>query len=70
MKTDGHQICLAHLLRELIYLGELDKEQEWSEAMLKLLYDSIQMRKTIPFGEIDTGNIKERFDILIKQDLS
>ena len=69
MKTDGHQICLAHLLRELIYLGELDKEQEWSEAMLKLLYDSIQMRKTIPFGEIDTGNIKERFDILIKQDL-
>jgi Transposase and inactivated derivatives len=70
METEGHQICLAHLLRELIYLGELDKEQEWSKAMLNLLYDSIQQRKTISFGEIDIGSIKERFYILIMQDLS
>ena len=70
METQGHQICLAHLLRELIYPGELDKEQEWSKAMLDLLYDSIQQRKTTSFGEIDIGDIKERFYILIMQDLS
>jgi len=70
METAGHQICLAHLLRELIYLGELDKEQKWSSAVLALLRDSIHQRKTIPFTEIDVGSIKERFHALMKQDLS
>ena len=70
METKGHQICLAHLLRELLYLGELDKEQKWSQAMLELLRDSIHQRKTKNIGEIDIGNIKERFWVLMKQDLS
>ena len=67
--SSGHQLCLAHLLRELIYLGELDKSQQWSHQMLDLLRESIHMRKTIPFAEIDIGSIKEKFDALIKQDL-
>jgi transposase len=70
MVTDGHQLCLVHLLRDLIYLGELDKEQKWSSAVLDILMDSIQQKKSIPFGEIDIGNIKERFHALMKQDLS
>src|SRR5215469_13703277 len=70
METAGHQLCLAHLLRELIYLGELDKQQLWSPAMLDLLRDSIHQRKTTPIAEIDIGKIKERFQDLIKQDLS
>jgi transposase len=70
METDGHQICLAHLLRELIYLGELDKEQKWSTALLELLRESIHKKKTIPFSEIDVGDIKDRFQDLMQQDLS
>jgi len=70
METAGHQICLAHLLRELIYLNELDKQQKWSSAMLELLRDSIHQRKTTPLSEIDVGSIKQRFADLIKQDLS
>ena len=70
METVGHQICLAHLLRELIYLGELDKEQKWSTSLLELLRESIHKKKEIPFTEIDVGNIKERFQDLMKQDLS
>ena len=70
METAGHQICLAHLLRELIYLGELDKEQKWSSSVLELLRDSIHQRKEKPFTEIDVGSIKERFNVLMKQDLS
>jgi transposase/regulator of replication initiation timing len=69
METAGHQICLAHLLRELIYLSELNKEQTWSSDMLELLRDSIHQRKTIPFAELDAGSIKDRFDILLKRDL-
>jgi transposase len=70
IQAAGHQICLAHLLRELIYLGELNKEQTWSSDMLELLRDSIHTRKTVPFGEIEAGNIKERFEVLLKSDLS
>jgi transposase len=69
METAGHQLCLAHLLRELIYLGELNKEQTWSTDMLELLRESIHKRKTIPFGEIDVGCIKDRFEVLLKKDL-
>jgi len=70
METAGHQLCLAHLLRELIYLGELDKKQPWSPALLALLRDSIRQRKQKPVEEIDVKSIKERFQELMKQDLS
>ena len=70
METAGHQLCLIHILRELVYLGELDKEQQWSAAMMNLFYYSIEQRKTKETGEIDIGKIKKQFDLLIKQDLS
>jgi transposase len=70
MDTAGHQLCLAHLLRELIYLQELNKEQTWASDMLELLRDSIHQRKTIPFADIDSDSIKDRLEILLKKDLS
>ena len=70
MQTAGHQLCLAHLLRDLIYLGELDKEQKWSSALLDLLRDSMHQKKETPSNEIDVGNIKERFHVLMKQELT
>jgi hypothetical protein len=70
MDTAGHQLCLAHLLRELVYLQELNKEQTWASDMLELLRDSIHQRKTISFAEIDAASIKDRFDVLLKKDLS
>jgi len=70
METAGHQLCLAHLLRELIYLEELDKQQKWASAVLELLRNSIHQRKVTPLTEIDTGSIKARFHVLMKQDLS
>jgi transposase-like protein len=70
VETGGHQLCLAHLLRNLVYLSELNQKQTWSTSMLDLLHDSIYQRKYVPFGEIDVGGIKERFNRLIKEDLS
>lgn len=69
METGGHQICLAHLLRELIYLGELDKEQQWSSNMLTLLRESIHTCKTVPVEEIDVGDIQNRLQVLLEEDL-
>ena len=68
METAGHQLCLAHLLRYLIYLSESNQEQTWSPDMLNLLRESIYRRKSVPFGEIDTGDIKDRFNVLINRD--
>jgi hypothetical protein len=70
METAGHQLCLAHLLRELIYLGELDKEQKWSDALLELLRESIHLRKENNLEKREVANIKERFQGLMIQDLS
>ena len=70
MEAAGHQLCLAHLLRELVYLQELNKEQKWASDMLELLQDSIHQRKTMPFEDIDATGIKDRLDVLLKKDLS
>jgi transposase len=35
-----HSLCNAHLLRELIYVGEVDERQkQWTEPMIKLLME-------------------------------
>jgi len=70
MEAEGHQLCLAHLIRNLVYLTELNPNQTWSTRMLDLLRDSIHQRKSVPFGEIDVGGITDRFNILIKEDLT
>jgi transposase/regulator of replication initiation timing len=70
MESKGHQLCLAHLIRNLVYLSELNPKQTWSSDLLYLLRESIHQRKTAPFGEIDVGAIKDRFNRLIKEDLT
>jgi transposase len=70
VETAGHQLCLAHLIRNLVYLSELNQKQTWSTAMLDLFRDSIHQRKTVPFAEINTDGIKDRFNRLIKEDLT
>ena len=70
MDTAGHQLCLAHLLRELTYLEELDKEQKWSFEFLELFRESIHLKKTLPLTEINIEDIKQRFDVLINEDLN
>ena len=66
LNTKGHQVCLAHLLRNLKYLDELDTSQDWSKRMGKLLRDAIHQRKHKPWEQIDRkgllGRLKELLD--------
>lgn len=39
-----HQVCLAHLLKELQYLNELDKQQDWSARVERLPQEAIHTR--------------------------
>lgn len=63
----GHQICLAHILRELIYLDELDTSQTWSTELAKLIREAIHTRKTVIWDKIDRKSIIERFHNLLDQ---
>ena len=69
VETAGHQICLAHLLRNLTYLDELDTNQSWAARMLQLLRDSIPERKSTAFEKIDILHFKDRFQILMRENL-
>ncbi|MFR9529509.1 MAG: transposase, partial [Rikenellaceae bacterium] len=40
-----HQICLAHLLRNTIYIEELTGGHKWAKEMLELLRESSHRRK-------------------------
>ena len=63
----GHQICLAHLLRDLTYLNELAPNQKWSEKMKTLLQESIHKRKTLPWKMIDREKLMRRFNDLLSE---
>ena len=69
----GHQLCLAHLLRELNYFEQIYHHQ-WATEMKDLLTRAIKLKDTMspeqytgPFGQ-RTAVINE-FDILINQTL-
>ena len=47
VQAQGHQICTAHLLRDLKYLGKLYKEQQWSQDFSSLLHDALELKKTL-----------------------
>ena len=69
MNVKGHQICLAHLLRELIYLEELEPEEPWPKEMMKLMREAIHKRKMMQWEKIDRNSILEEFDRLIYRTL-
>jgi len=65
MNVKGHQICLAHLLRELIYLQELEPKEPWPKKMMTLLREAIHKKKTVQWEKIDRESILKRFDELL-----
>jgi len=64
-----HQICLAHLLRELTYLTELDKNQDWSSGLKELFQEAIHNRKTMQWEEIPRVDLFKRLDDLLGRPL-
>ena len=64
-----NQICLSHLLRNLEYLNDLDKEQTWAKEVQQLLREAIHVRNEKPSDVIPSGSWLERLDNLLKQNL-
>lgn len=64
-----HQICLAHILRELQYLNELDSNQNWARNVQELLKEAIHERNQNPSTKMDTSTWITRLDNLLKLSL-
>jgi len=45
--TGGHQICTAHLLRELKYLSKLYTGQTWTKDFTALLENALELKKEL-----------------------
>ena len=69
MKVKGHQICIAHLLRNLNWLNELDKTQDWSARLQELLRNAVHWRNTNPETVADTSTWIESLDKLLNENL-
>ena len=65
----NHQVCIAHLLRELQYLSELDTEQQWSKNVESLLQEAVHERKENPQAVIDKQPWLTRLDTLLMENL-
>lgn len=65
----NNQICLAHLLRNLEYLNDIDKEQTWARDVQTLLREAIHLRNEKPADIIPKGNWLTRLDGLLKKNL-
>jgi transposase len=67
----GHQLCLAHLLRELNYLIELE-ETSWAKQIKELLQRAIKLKQECSFSDQDnpkTLAIEKELDDLLAQQL-
>lgn len=70
MDVKNHQVCIAHLLRNIQYLTELDLTQNWSTRVSTLFREAIHIRKTTSFEAIPVASIKERLDRLLNESVT
>lgn len=70
MNVKNHQVCIAHLLRNIQYLTELDLAQNWSTRVSTLFREAIHLRKTTSFETIPVASIKERLDRLLNESVT
>ncbi len=64
---EDHQICIAHLLRNLTYTMQAFPDDPWSLEMLDLLRDSVHHRNENDIGEAVRKDMEERLDKLLER---
>jgi len=66
----SHQICPAHILRELKYLSEVDTKQQWSGELECLIKEAMQLRNERPKDSIDNSPWPGRLDKILQKNAS
>jgi transposase/uncharacterized protein (UPF0305 family) len=67
INVKDHQICTAHILRELTYLSELYNKQSWSGQMADLIREAIDLKKT-KVEKVEDTDIQQRFQVLLNRE--
>ncbi|MDP1725347.1 MAG: IS66 family transposase [Bacteroidota bacterium] len=63
----GHQLCTAHLLRELKFFTQKYPENTWAPRLSKLITDALHMRKQDKLSPEKSKEITQTFLQLIKE---
>jgi len=63
----SHQLCTAHLLRELKYLKEIYKKSTWAERMSLLIVNALALRKTDYITKASVDEVLISFGDLIDE---
>ncbi len=70
-QTKGKQVCIAHLLRDLVYLIELEKTQ-WAKQFKTLLLDALKIRahcdsnqKPLESSDQKVKDLEKQYDDLL-----
>ena len=72
LEVSGHQVCLAHLLRNLQYLNDINKEQQWAGSVQQLLREAIHTwneNEGVPPGTEVRKSFEKRMDRLLDEDV-
>jgi len=69
MEVKDHQVCIVHLLRNIQYLTDLEKNQTWSGRLTELLQEAIHFRKNESLANIKKAaeGFYERLDRLLSE---
>jgi transposase len=77
VQTKGHQICTAHLLRELKYFDKYYPDQQWSADFTAMLCRALELKKTMNVGDVyndkfirERSLIKEDFEALLCENIN
>ena len=65
VEMEDHQICIAHLLRNLTYTMQAFPDDAWSLDMMDLLRDSVHQRNQRNIGPDVRAKMVERLDELL-----
>jgi len=60
VQAQGHQICVAHLLRDLKYLSKLYKQQQWTADFTALINKALELKKTLLTAQDYSNNNEKR----------
>ena len=68
VESADHQICLAHLLRNTLYIQEVLAGNSWAGKMLELLREAIHYRKSRGCDQGASRDFRARLDELLDGD--
>jgi transposase len=75
VQAKGHQICTAHLLRELKYFGKLYPQQKWSKDFTSLLRQALEVKKNMtPVDYLQPvkkrAELEKQLELLLQQTIN